>query len=472
MAALWERIRVQRMLAVIGPSGAGKTSFVRAGVVPARPDGWAVLVCTPGLAPLRSLGQALTPALAGDPDALPQLVAFEDPEVATDLVRRWRRLHGEALLIIDQFEELFTLNPPETQACVAAVLGRLVAEAGIHLVLTLRDDFLIRCCEHQPLTPVLSHLTVLLPPARDALRRALVEPAAAYGYHFESDALVDEMVQAVEGARSALPLLAFAIARLWERRDREHACLTRASYLGIGGVAGALVQHADEALERLGADREVVVRELLRNLVTAHGTRAVIDREELLSVMPDRAAAEAVLHELVDARLLTSYEDAANGRTSHHRIEIAHESLLSAWPRLLRWRTQDEEGAQLRDQLRQAAHLWDERRRLPDLLWTGTAYREYALWRERYTAPLSAIESAFACCDDRAGAAEEASRGRSHRHRVCRPRRRRRFPLRVPAPRPSRALTARRPASWWPSDASSSIAIRRPPWRTPARASR
>ena len=84
------------------------------------------------------------------------------------------------------------------------------------------------------------------------------------------------------------------------------------------------------------------------------------------------------------------------GEPSHHRVEIVHESLLKAWPRLVHWQTQDEEGAQLRDQLKQAAHLWEEKGRSPDLLWTGTAFREYELWRERYAGALTAIEEAFA----------------------------------------------------------------------------
>ncbi len=104
-----------------------------------------------------------------------------------------------------------------------------------------------------------------------------------------------------------------------------------------------------------------------------------------------------MLRELVDARLLTSYEvEGHGGEASRQRIEIVHESLLKAWPRLVRWQMQDEDGAQLRDQLKQAAHLWAEKGRTTDLLWTGTAYREYALWRERYGAPLTAIEDAFA----------------------------------------------------------------------------
>ena len=162
-------------------------------------------------------------------------------------------------------------------------------------------------------------------------------------------------------------------------------------------MAGALAQHAEETLQRIGVEHESVVREYFRNLVTAQGTRAIIDWDELLSVAPDRAVGEAVLRDLVDARLLTSYEVAtALGRPEHHRVEVAHESLLTAWPRLVRWRTQDEEGAQLRDQLKQAAHLWDEKGRTADLLWSGTAFREYSLWRERHVSALTSVEEAFA----------------------------------------------------------------------------
>ncbi len=97
-----------------------------------------------------------------------------------------------------------------------------------------------------------------------------------------------------------------------------------------------------------------------------------MDREELLSVFSDRPAAEEVLRLLVDARLLTTHEEEGKeGEAGHHRVEIVHESLLRAWPRLVRWQAQDEEGAVLRDQLRQAAHFWKEKGRTPDLLWTG-----------------------------------------------------------------------------------------------------
>jgi WD40 repeat protein len=225
----------------------------------------------------------------------------------------------------------------------------------------------------------------------------MVEPSRKRGYEFEDEALVDEMVSTVEGVRGALPLLAFAVARLWEKRNRQRRLLTREAYRDIAGVEGALAQHAEATMDRIGPERQGLVREIFRNLVTAQGTRAVMDREELLSAFPDRAGAEDVLRQLIDARLLTTYEvEGREGEASHHRVEVVHESLLRAWPRLVRWQAQDEEGAVLRDQLRQAAHLWEEKGRTSDLLWTGTACTEYELWRSRYPGALTALEEDFA----------------------------------------------------------------------------
>ncbi len=392
---VWDRLRDERLLAVIGPSGAGKTSFVRAGIAAAQPTGWAVLVCTPGTAPLQQLGQCLAPHLAGDPEALRLLVRFDDPEAALALLARWRRGYVATVVIVDQFEELFTLNPPECQARFAALLGRLAAEADVRVVLSMRDDFLMRCHEHEGLRPVFEGLVPLAAPSGDALRRALVEPARAEGYRFE-EGLADEMLAAVEGERGALPLLAFSVARLWAERDRGKRILSRAAHEQTGGVAGALAQHAEETLERIGDARQALVRDILRNLVTAEGTRASVDREELLSAFADRRAAEEVLDELADARLLTTYEARARDGERRYRVEIIHESLLRAWPRLVRWQAQDAEGALLRDQLKQAAHLWDEKGRPADLLWSGTSFRELALWRERYPGALTALEEQFA----------------------------------------------------------------------------
>jgi hypothetical protein len=306
--ALWEKLRREGLLGLIGPSGAGKTSFVRAGLVPSRPRGWGAIVATPGRAPLRSLGQALVGELPSDADTMRQLLAFEDEDVAFSVVCRWRENLPGALLVMDQFEELFTLNPPEVQARIAALLGRLAGEGDVRVLLSMRDDFLVRCHEHEPLEAVFKNLTPILELRGSDLRRALTEPATHEGFAFEDEALVAQMLESVEGARGALPLLAFALARLWEKRDRERKLLTRKAYDEIGGVAGALARHAEQTLHRIGLEREPVAREIFRNLVTAQGTRAAPRREEILSVLPDREAGAQVLDELINARLLTAYE--------------------------------------------------------------------------------------------------------------------------------------------------------------------
>jgi serine/threonine protein kinase/WD40 repeat protein len=425
--SLWAKLRQRKLLALIGPSGAGKTSFVRAGLVPSRPSGWGAIVSTPGGAPMRSLAQALVEVLPSDAETMKQLLGFDEPDVAFSMVRKWRESHLEAVLVVDQLEELFTLNPKEVQERFTELLGRLAGDGDVHVLLSLRDDFLMRCDGRDALRPVFGELTPLSPLTPEGLRRALVEPAKREGFAFEDEALVLEMLESVQEARGALPLLAFAVARLWERRDRERKLLTRKAYEEIGGVAGALAQHAEQTLERIGLGREPIVRELFRNLVTAQWTRAVADREELLSVFPDREAGGHVLDQLIDARLLTSYEvreaeapsrrsgsgvHARDGTQADHegpsealravptvsrqRIEIIHESLLRAWPRLVRWQAQDEEGAVLRDQLKQAARLWEDKSRPDDLLWTGTSEREFELWRDRYPGKLTALEDDFA----------------------------------------------------------------------------
>ena len=396
---MWRKLRWPHLQAIIGPSGAGKSSFLRAGLIPALPQGWRCVVCNPGSSPMMALAQALAPELSGDAEAVRLLPRFEEPDVVVELIGTWRKRHEQVLLIVDQFEELFTLNPPEVQARFAELLGRLALEADVHVLLSMRDDFLFQCHAHPPLTPIFSELTPLGPPTGAALRRALTQPALKCGYRFEDEALVEEMLDVVKEERGALPLLAFAVARLWEKRNREAGLLTREAYREIGGVAGALAQHAEAVLDRIGTERRPLVREIFRNLVTARRTRAVRDRDDLLSIFRDRERADGVLCALIDARLLTSFEvqeDESSGATRRQRVEIIHESLLLAWPRLARWQTQDADSAGLRDQLRQAAQMWQERGCPGDLLWTGTSYREFLIWRERYTGGLTATEESFA----------------------------------------------------------------------------
>ena len=163
VSRLWRTITTRRLLAVIGPSGVGKTSFLRAGLIPAAPEGWGVLICKPGEAPFAALARALAPEISDDPEAVSKLVDFEVN--APRLFSRWRERHDRALLIVDQFEELFTQNPPEAQASFAALIGRLARDADVHVLLSMRDDFLYRCHDLETLLPVFTGLTPVKVPA-------------------------------------------------------------------------------------------------------------------------------------------------------------------------------------------------------------------------------------------------------------------------------------------------------------------
>ncbi|PWB67917.1 MAG: hypothetical protein C3F15_17310, partial [Holophagae bacterium] len=248
---MWRKLEgPARLLGLAGPSGAGKSSFLRAGLIPSAGSGWAIVRCTPGDAAISSLRRALIPALAGDTEALQLLVDADDDDALSAAVARWRGRHEHALVIVDQFEELFTLNRSDEQARFASVLGGLALRADVHVLLAMRDDFLSPCNGHEALRPIFSELTLLDPPAGANLRRALTQPALACGYRFEDDALIEEMLGEVEGERGALPMLAFAAARLWEKRGREAGLLTRQAYQDIGGVGGALARHAEATVDR------------------------------------------------------------------------------------------------------------------------------------------------------------------------------------------------------------------------------
>ena len=199
------------------------------------------------------------------------------------------------------------------------------------------------------------------------------------------------MVREVARRPGALPLLSFAASQLWERRDREKGLLTREVHAAIGGVAGALAQHADQVVEEMAAEERPAVRELFQQLFTAEGTRSVRSRPELVESLGRGAEGERVLDRLIEARLVVTSE----GEDGKAYIEVAHEALLHAWPRLAEWRRADLEGTRRREQLQAAARQWRDRGRRRELLWRGDVLTEYALWRKRYAGRLSELEAEF-----------------------------------------------------------------------------
>ena len=266
VAGLTGRLRNQPLLVVAGPSGTGKSSFVRAGVIPALKrsgEPWEAVILRPGRRPLAVLADVLAqvaPATGDDvaasafeasgSEALLGALHTQPGLVGARLRARCRQAGGghRILLFVDQFEELYTLgaDPAERAAFVACLEGAADdASSSLRVILSIRSDFLYRMAEEGHfLAEATRGLVFLRPMGRDGLRDALIRPLEAAGYRFENAAMIEAMLGGFERTKSPLPLLQFTAARLWEARDRASRRLTQASYDLSGGVAGAQIGRA------------------------------------------------------------------------------------------------------------------------------------------------------------------------------------------------------------------------------------
>jgi WD40 repeat protein/serine/threonine protein kinase len=389
------------LLALVGASGAGKSSLVRAGLIPALKRGgeaWEAFVIRPGPHPLTSLAdlllqhawqratQSIDIAASSAEDSL---LFTHDRIVIIERLRREPGLLGVALrararrrlerlvLFVDQFEEVFTLTAEDERTAFLACLAGAADDPSspLRIVLSVRHDFLDRlAASDATLAELVSRGTVLVGPLdRHGLERALLAPAEARAYRVESPALVAEMIASFGGAAAALPLLQFTATKLWEGRDRTRHLLTDACYRSFGGVGGALASHADSVLASLGPDERLKARSVLLRLVTPERTRAIVPRRELDELTGAQGTTKGrVQDRLIDARLLT-VEGSGDVEST---VEIVHESLIASWPLLTRWLDEAQDDAQLRARLRAVALEWDGRGKPEGLLWRGEAADE------------------------------------------------------------------------------------------------
>ncbi|HUS64125.1 MAG TPA: serine/threonine-protein kinase, partial [Kofleriaceae bacterium] len=319
--AFVNRLHASPLLAVVGPSGAGKSSFVQAGVVPSLPGDWDVITVRPGLSPVASLVTRL--AAAGiDAGTLARDLEQHAGALGSALRAAAAARGTRVLLVIDQLEELFTLSDdPRERELFAAAIARAARSPDdpVRVVLTLRDDFLLRAEALPPLRARLGPaLQLLTTPAPEDLHRILVEPLRRAGYVFDDPGLPDEIVEELQGTPGALALLSFTASKLWELRDRKFRQISHKAYRSLGGVGGALAQHAEATLAELPQEEKRLVREVFRHAVTAEGTRAVLRGDELEQLLGEGPRARAAIDKHIGARLLVGAEAEGGGE----QIEI------------------------------------------------------------------------------------------------------------------------------------------------------
>jgi serine/threonine protein kinase/formylglycine-generating enzyme required for sulfatase activity len=379
VAAVLDRLRTERVVCVTSDSGVGKSSLCRAGVLPLVEGGalcgpqepphhegnpetsgprvsgaWAIASCFPGRQPLRALHEAIAAALGWD-----------DPAPLAHLGRRVRAHLGEALglvLFIDQIEELCTVAEPREADLAERALRELLASPRVRLLATARADFLTRLAGLPALGSEISRgLFVLRAMSADAIREAVVGPAAAKGMRFESDAMIEELVASASSGAGGLPLLEFTLAELWEARDQTRAVIPRAALTAVGGVRGALERHADSVLATLRPGERTAARGILTHLVSAEGLRVRRSHAELTRELPD---ATVGLDALVRGRLVVAFDDADGAA-----YEIAHEALVDGWRQLREWLREDEGIRAAQDRLARAADEWARLGRAREALW-------------------------------------------------------------------------------------------------------
>jgi WD40 repeat protein len=414
VTAFVERMRTAAVLLVVGPSGAGKSSFVRAGVLPrlAETGNWHVILVRPEARPLAALAAAVarlaasigpssvtddaaatvverprpppgTPRPSADSRDIAQRLLASPALLAVVLGEIAAKTAARVLLVVDQLEEVYTLagDEGERRAFVDAVCAAAAdPDEPVRVVMTVRDDFLGRVPWGASARVALAGVSLLPPPEPDALREIVTRPLARFGYAFDDPALLEEMIASVRGEVACLPLLQFAMSRLWARREEGRRLLLRSAYDAMGAVGGALATHAEDVVGVLPPDRLEIARHLLLRLVTREGTRRVVARAALLDGLAPEAA--EVLARLLDARLLVEQRSDEGG------VGLAHESLTRVWRRLARWVEASQEDLSLAADLAEAAERWARRGRRDDELWTGDALRDALRLRARGGTPL------------------------------------------------------------------------------------
>ena len=350
------RLARQPFLALSGPSGSGKSSVVRAGVLPRlRGEGAFVTTMVPGTAPLAELVVALSRIAAVElpPDAADR-AAHGDAGLTGVLRDVLPAPDGEAVLVIDQFEELFTLTPAAERAAFLAAIAAALDHPGrrLRVIATVRADFLGRALEDPVAGGLLHQRTVLARPLTDdELHEAVTRPAEVAGLAVEP-ALATAVVADATRFPGSLPMVQFALTEVFEAA--EDGTMTLAAYRRIGGIEGVLGQRAEEVFQDLDEAGRRGARALFQRLVVPHDdgppTRRRAWRTEFDHVPP------AVIDAFGQARLLRfDHDDESREPT----VEVTHEALFRAWPRLVAWIEEGEDDLRLLGHLTVSADEWE-----------------------------------------------------------------------------------------------------------------
>ena len=396
---LRDKVEKQNFLAVIGPSGSGKSSVVRAGLLYELKLGqklsgsnrwqYKYKPFTPGEHPLKKLEEVI----GANANELAEVILADE--------------HQRVILFIDQFEECFTLckgseeKERERQQFFDCLLNTLKQTANkLCLIIAIRADFLGKCAEDPLASEIITSesLELVRPMSREELKEAIKEPAHKVGLQVDP-LLVSRMIEEVEDSPGSLPLLEFTLTKLYEARKEPFLGeLTLFSYDELGGLKGTLEKFANDVYDNLSSNQKKIARQIFIELTQlgegTEDTRRRITKQDLVNnhLPEDQDELNEVIGELANKRLITT-----SGEKEKEVIDIAHEALIRHWQQLRGWLNQNRDALREKRKIEEAAKLWVENDKYQDFLWGGSrlANAEEVLQESNLTRSLSPFSHEF-----------------------------------------------------------------------------
>ena len=392
---LLKKLSKNNFLSVLGASGSGKSSLVKAGLLPMvakqqweRGEAqWQHRIIRPGVEPVKSLARAFV-------EVKNKITLVEAEGLLDQGILGLEKLISQTsasctILVIDQFEEIFTLctQGSDRKKFVEILLGGLAQTTSLKVVITMRADFLGRCLESNYAglgEYIQENLITVGPMSPDQIRDVIVQPARRMNIEVQPE-LVEQILEDVEGPGS-LPLLQYTLKQLWEKRELNR--LTVAEYSRIGKVRGALEQRAEEIYNErlhLGISEEKLVsieeQQIAKRFFiglaelseTGGYTRKQVRKSILLGAEQDAIKAALVLKKLTDARLIVTSELTVRGESATRvtLVDVAHEALIRHWQRLQRWLSDNKEAIRQKNSIETDAQQWEEKGQRSDYLLQG-----------------------------------------------------------------------------------------------------
>jgi len=395
----------QQFITLVGPSGSGKSSVVKAGLIPQLRQGkikgsdrWFIISIVPGTDPFRELSEALLSISIRSPYDLSEILQRDEADLYQITSTILPDAEAGLLIYVDQFEELFTLcESEEDRLRFLKLLHKTMTDSRgrIRIVLTLRADFYDRPLLYAEFGELVrEHTEVVLPLTISALKTVIIKPAENARLQLEKG-LAEQIVQEINDQTGALPLLQYAMAELYERRKGN--LLTTAAYETIGGISGALAQRAEQLYQELAEPAQQLVQQLFLRLVTIQGDRAGATKQRILwpdifSGIDDKQQMQVILDSFGKYRLLTLDRDP---QTRLPTVEIAHEALISGWDRLRDWINRNRADLQTRAELVSETGKWLESNRDSGYLARGSELAGFERLLEKSTLAIGEQEAEF-----------------------------------------------------------------------------